>query len=1724
MSTSSFVQQLYTTLLGRSPDSAGLAYWTALIDNGKASAPAVAEQFLQSKEFADAVEPVARLYMAAFGRIPDEAGLSFWTHAAQAGAPLSLLAQQFAGSTEFRHLFGGMTDDAFVDALYSLALQHKPDQALRTHLLDGLASGALARADVLTGLASSAEMVAAKSEAVKVIALYHGTVGVAPTQLQIDTALHAHDPLALVTSLLGSADYHGVAVPSLPSALPILTASHGSAGIVPDLPPTLSNWGTNSSNVVTLSFSEQIASGSGMITITDGTTQTIVNSSGQLGSRIIDATDTRYLSMTDGQVSINGNTVTITLNSPLTANKQYAVMMSNGAVHDLTGNAFAGIADTTQTKIATMGDSSPPYVVSLSLDQPSLDSVTHPSATMTLQLSEATPSLSLGAFTVPNGTLSNLATTDHITWTATFTPAALTKASGNQITFATYAIQDAAGNHGVGTYLSPSFDIDTLPRIDSFSMIDTGKYNNDFITNQVHQTISGTYTGTLPAGATIQVDVNGSAGAATTDGAGHWSYVTDLPAGASLVTMYYQASDGVTQGVQAKFTPTLDTTAPTVTISSSQSPATAVALTFNEAMALGTSGSVSITGGSAPISVPVANLTLSVDQKTVSLPASIGLAENTNYVMTLPASVTDIAGNAYTGGNLNFTTTSDGFPHALTATIVTSSTGKFHTGQDVEIDIAFDENVLADGTTPPTLGLTIGSNSRTATYSSGSGTQVLKFIYTVQPQDTDNLIHMADVSGLLGGSIKDVDGNALVSSHIMWSAAINDNTEVVDNSAPLAVDLHLSQPTIPYNGSATVTLGFNEAIQTDTVSLSDFTAPYGTLSNLVVVDSKTIQATFIPDSNTTQGNLQLQFDAHNVLDLAGNASTSTITSSLYTVDTDRPELVSLTMHSNYSGDDHLLAGSSKTGTVTMVFSEPIASAPNTLQFVDGSLTTTPVSTDGNITWTVTFTANDNTSADEEMTLDMSAIHDVAGNVGVNSEQILQFTIDTRGPQASISLGSNELHAGQTTTVTVTFDEAVASLDPAWFTVGNGTLSAFTKNSDGTIWTATLTPAATTHELTNVISLDESKVADIHGNAGNGTAISGNYQIDTVATGSVTSVTLGSDNGASSTDLITNYASQSVLGTYSGLSADDKVQIKIGSSGAYNDANMYDSSHWMTSATFTANDTITTRVAHPVYDGTHTSVLYTSYSAETAYNVQIDTTAPVATTPATVWAEDGIGFTIDEAMYYADGSATATLTNGQTTQHVPLDELFSSGNGVTEGFLPNVWLAGGQSYTLSFPSGLTDIAGNHLADQTFTTNPSLEALSASYTDTGTKHVGDKVDITVTFNQPATATGSSLELETGTTHEYATYLSSSGNTVTYEYTVQAGDYASALDLAADFEPGFAAQVLDAAGHPLQSAHIDFSTLGHSGYGVLVDTTPAASTIDGLCSDGGVSSSDQISASSSIHGSGAPQSGAHILIYEGSQQIGDAYADSNGDWTSNLDVSEGAHTVTAKVMSAGGDLSSAASTSYSFTYDASSPMVASHSQASATDPLVLTFNEAIYGAVGTWDIQDSNNTSVGGTVTATLSGDGLTVTLAHSASLGPGTYRVVTPGTLTDAAGNLIPGNIAFGTSDTAAPTLSSPASGNSASGTVILNFSEAVDLQAGGHFYIYDGSTLIQTISYGSMSTDGTGVYLSLALNSGLYNYSHTYSVTMAPDTVIDTSGNVFVGLTGTSDYTFTLLAA
>jgi len=98
-----------------------------------------------------------RLYGAARDRLPDQAGLEFWTDAARDGQSLSALAGDFLGSAEFSARFGDAADNgAFVDRLYQNVLGRAGEADGRGFWAAALDNGA-GRAEVLAAFSESAE-------------------------------------------------------------------------------------------------------------------------------------------------------------------------------------------------------------------------------------------------------------------------------------------------------------------------------------------------------------------------------------------------------------------------------------------------------------------------------------------------------------------------------------------------------------------------------------------------------------------------------------------------------------------------------------------------------------------------------------------------------------------------------------------------------------------------------------------------------------------------------------------------------------------------------------------------------------------------------------------------------------------------------------------------------------------------------------------------------------------------------------------------------------------------------------------------------------------------------------------------------------------------------------------------------------------------------------------------------------------------------------------------------------------------------------------------------------------------------------------------------------------------------------------------------------------------------------------------------------------------------
>jgi hypothetical protein len=93
-----FVGAIYHDVLGRAPDSAGLASWTTALGQG-AKRQDIAQGILTSTEAEQ--DRVLALYATVLGRAADPAGLAFWTAQQQQGQRDEALLAAFLGSDEY---------------------------------------------------------------------------------------------------------------------------------------------------------------------------------------------------------------------------------------------------------------------------------------------------------------------------------------------------------------------------------------------------------------------------------------------------------------------------------------------------------------------------------------------------------------------------------------------------------------------------------------------------------------------------------------------------------------------------------------------------------------------------------------------------------------------------------------------------------------------------------------------------------------------------------------------------------------------------------------------------------------------------------------------------------------------------------------------------------------------------------------------------------------------------------------------------------------------------------------------------------------------------------------------------------------------------------------------------------------------------------------------------------------------------------------------------------------------------------------------------------------------------------------------------------------------------------------------------------------------------------------------------------------------------------------
>jgi Ca2+-binding RTX toxin-like protein len=407
---------------------------------------------------------------------------------------------------------------------------------------------------------------------------------------------------------------------------------------------------------------------------------------------------------------------------------------------------------------------------------------------------------------------------------------------------------------------------------------------------------------------------------------------------------------------------------------------------------------------------------------------------------------------------------------------------------------------------------------------------------------------------------------------------------------------------------------------------------------------------------------------------------------------------------------------------------------------------------------------------------------------------------------------------------------------------------------------------------------------------------------------------------------------------------------------------------------------------------------------------------------------------------------------------------------------------------------------------------------SSTANGAYNAGDVISLQINFDAPVIvdASGGVPQLNLSLSGQHASYASGSGtSSLTFTYTVQAGDTAADLDYA-----GTTALSLNGAtiiGSNGQAAVLTLTTPGTAGSlganeALVIDTTaPAAPSAPDLAaaSDTGTSGSDDLTNVNTPTFTGTAESGATITLYDtdGTTVLGTGVA-TGGNWSiQSSTLAGGAHTVTAIATDAAGNISPAGS-GLTIAVDRTEPTVAITSDVETlkvgeTANVTFTFSEDPGATFTGADIAAS-----GGSLGA-LSGSGLTRTAVFTPNAGVNggaASLTVAAGSYTDAAGNAggagpTP-SISFDTLTPSAPSAPDldPASDTGASSTdnrtTVRTPTFTGTAEAGSTVTIYDtnGTTVLGT----GLATGGNWSITSSTLSGG----THTVTAKAA-----DAAGNL-----------------
>lgn len=588
----------------------------------------------------------------------------------------------------------------------------------------------------------------------------------------------------------------------------------------------------------------------------------------------------------------------------------------------------------------------------------------------------------------------------------------------------------------------------------------------DLITKTAAQTISGTLSANLVSGESVEVSLdngNNYTPATSTVGLNTWSLAGVTLSGSNTLRVRVTNSTG--PGAAASFAYVLDTTAPTVVLSSSTSTLNAgqtatISLTFSEAPNDLTLGDLTASSGT------LSNLSATGNALVYTVTFTPTANFSGNGSVTLGNGLyTDLAGNVGGGGSSPAISI-----NTITAPVVTSvavpANKTYIFDEALNFTANFSAAVTVTGT--PSISLTIGSTTVNATYVSGNSTNALVFSYTVLSGQLDNDGIAIGALSLNGGTIK----NGTTDANLTLNSVGNTTNVKVNAVRPTVLSVNRVGIELTNAASIDYTVTFSEAVTG--VDMNDFLVTRIGAANGSITGITGSGTTYTVTVGNTSSLGYLRLDVNGsgtgITNSLGNPLNGGFTSGqMYHIDKLAP--------SAPSAPDLLTAndsGSSSTDNITNVaaltFTGDGAESNALVRIYANGTEIGSANADASGNWSVTC------GALAQGTYAITAkVQDAAGNLS-NASTDLSVTVDTTPPAAPVTV--TPANGSTTFSTTPVISGTAGNGDIISITIDGNTLSNIVTADASGNWS--YTPAFNLAVATHTV---KAQGADLAGNTG-----------------------------------------------------------------------------------------------------------------------------------------------------------------------------------------------------------------------------------------------------------------------------------------------------------------------------------------------------------------------------------------------------------------------------------------------------------------------------------------------------------------------------------------------------------------------------------------------------------------------------------------------------------------